>query len=176
MNRIIVSAVVICGSVALLAPNLRQVDEDPQDLAVSFQMAASDPQVNQVGTDWYAGGTTLQRGPNGHFYTSAYVDGATVNFMIDTGASVIALTGSDAAAAGLQWDEAQVRHIGSGASGPVYGVEAILRQVEVDGIVQKDVQAVIIPEGLEVSLLGQSFLSRIDNVEIQGDRMVLGGG
>lgn len=176
MNRFLVSAVLICGTVALLAPRLEGVGEDePGAAGNSFQIDAQDPQNAASGDDWYNGGTTLNRGHNGHFYADAYVEGTQVNFMVDTGASVIALTGADAMAAGLHWDEARVRPIGSGASGTVYGVEAVLKQVEVGGIVQQDVPAVIIPEGLEISLLGQSFLQRLNNVTIEGDRMVLGG-
>ena len=175
MNRFIVSAVLICGTVALLAPRLEGVGEDGATQIDVVEVNSADPEQGQPGTEWYAGGTVLDRGRNGHFYADAYVDGTHINFMVDTGASVIALTGADASAAGLQWDPAAVRPIGSGASGTVYGVGAVLKQVEVGGIVQQDVPAVIIPDGLEVSLLGQSFLQRLNTVTIEGDRMVLGG-
>lgn len=175
MNRFLVSAVLICGTVAVLAPRLEGVGEDEATQVNVVEVNSADPQQANAGADWYDGGTTLDRGHNGHFYADAYVEGTRVNFMVDTGASVIALTGADAMAAGLHWDEAKVRPIGSGASGTVYGVEAMLKQVEVGGIVQQDVPAVIIPEGLEISLLGQSFLQRLNNVTIEGDRMVLGG-
>ena len=47
--------------------------------------------------------------------------------------------------------------------------------MEVDGIEAQGVEAAIIPEGLDISLLGQSFLSKIENVQISGDEMRLGG-
>lgn len=178
MNRIFVCALVICGSVALLAPGLRQAEPAPEPADTTLQLEADDPRSDGSAStgDWYGDGTVLQRAGNGHFYARGTIEGAEINLMVDTGASVIALTGEDAMAAGLQWDDADVRNIGSGASGAVYGVQTILRQVDIDGIVQQDVPAVIVPEGLEVSLLGQSFLSRIDSVQIDGNRMVLGGG
>lgn len=175
MNRFFVSAVLICGTVALLAPRLEGVDGEDQTQVDVVEVDSTDPQQTTPGAEWYTGGTVLDRGRNGHFYAEAYVEGTHVNFMVDTGASVIALTGADASAAGLHWDPAAVRPIGSGASGTVYGVAAVLKNVEVGGIVQQDVPAVIIPDGLEVSLLGQSFLQRLNNVTIEGDRMVLGG-
>ena len=130
--------------------------------------------TSQATADWNAGGHTLHRTRDGHFYAEATVDGTPMRMMVDTGASVIALTAEDAVAAGLIWDDSKVMPIGTGASGTVYGVRARLSEVEIGGIVRRNVQAVIIPEGLEVSLLGQSWLSQVDTVEIVDDRMVLG--
>ena len=61
------------------------------------------------------------------------------------------------------------------ASGTVYGVPVTLAKVRLGGFETSGVRAVVVPEGLEVSLLGQSFLSQIDKVEIQQDNMILGG-
>ena len=122
--------------------------------------------------EWYAGGHSLQRQSDGHFYANGTVHGTSTQFLVDTGASVIALTGADARAAGLNWSDADIMPIGSGASGTVYGVATMIDEVEIGGLAQRNVRAVIIPEGLEISLLGQSFLSEIKSVEITGDRMV----
>ncbi len=126
-------------------------------------------------SEWYGGGHSLKRQPDGHFYANGTVQGASTEFLVDTGASVIALTGNDARAAGLTWSDSDIRQIGTGASGAVYGVATMIDQVEVGGLTQRNVQAVIIPEGLEISLLGQSFLSQIDSVEIVKDQMVWKG-
>ena len=122
---------------------------------------------------WYAGDHTLQRRSGGHFYASATIDGAPISMMVDTGASVIALTGADARAAGLHWDDNQVRKVARGASGAVYGVPTTLREVEIGGMARQNVSAIIVPNGLDVSLLGQSYLSQIGTVEIKGDTMVM---
>ncbi|MEL6528377.1 MAG: TIGR02281 family clan AA aspartic protease [Pseudomonadota bacterium] len=125
---------------------------------------------------WYGGDHTLTRQSDGHFYASATVEGVPVRMMVDTGASVIALTGRDASAIGIQWDEGQVGPIGRGASGAVYGVNTRLDEVEIGGITRRNVSAVIIPQGLDVSLLGQSYLSQLDAVEIANNQMVMSGG
>lgn len=124
---------------------------------------------------WSAGETVLPRGANGHFFADAQVNGVPVGFMVDTGASVIALTGPDASAAGLVWSDADVREVASGASGPVYGVFIRLERVELGRFEARNVDAVIVPDGLGISLLGQSFLRTIEPVRIEGDRMILGG-
>lgn len=124
---------------------------------------------------WSAGETVLPRGANGHFFADAMINGVPVGFMVDTGASVIALTGADATAAGLTWSDADVREVASGASGPVYGVYVRLDHVELGRHQVDNVEAIIVPEGLGISLLGQSFLRTIEPVRIEGDKMILGG-
>lgn len=94
-------------------------------------------------------------------------------FMVDTGASTIALTGEDAEAIGLYWSEDDIRRVARGASGAVYGVHVTLEQVELGGFEARNLSAIIVPEGLDISLLGQSFLGTIENVHIRGDEMVL---
>lgn len=124
---------------------------------------------------WYAGETVLERAGDGHFYAEASVDGQPVLFMVDTGASAVALTGEDAQELGLRWDDNALYKVGRGASGAVYGTQITIKELTLGSFRGQNVAAVIVPEGLPVSLLGQSFLSRIDNLEIAGDRMVLAG-
>ncbi|MEX0341362.1 MAG: TIGR02281 family clan AA aspartic protease [Erythrobacter sp.] len=123
---------------------------------------------------WVAGTTELPRAADGHFYADAAINGAQVNLLVDTGASVVALTARDAHAAGLFWSDADVRPVAHGASGPVRGVEVTLDRVVLGGHEARDVRAIIVPEGLALSLLGQSFLATIQPVRIEADRMVLG--
>lgn len=123
---------------------------------------------------WLAGGSVLERAGDGHFYLDARVDGQSVHFLVDTGASIVALTAEDGRAAGLDWNEDDVRPIGRGANGTVYGVPMKLARIEVDGLSAEGVEAAILPEGLDVSLLGQSFLAKLPGVAIEGDRMLLG--
>jgi aspartyl protease family protein len=121
------------------------------------------------------GQVTIDRMADGHFYANAKIVGTPVRFLIDTGASMIALTGNDARALGFSWHESELQRIGRGASGDVFGKPVMLNSVAVGGIEFNNLEAVIIPEGLDVSLLGQSFLGKIDNVQIERDRMTLGG-
>ncbi|MFW2351486.1 retropepsin-like aspartic protease family protein [Qipengyuania sp.] len=123
---------------------------------------------------WVAGTTELPRAADGHFYADAEINGSRVGFLVDTGASVVALTGADARAAGLIWSSADVRTVAQGASGPVSGVAVTLDSVALGGHEARNVAAVIVPEGLPVSLLGQSFLATVHPVRIERDRMVLG--
>lgn len=121
------------------------------------------------------GVTELRRAGDGHFYAGVSVSGRPVTMLVDTGASVVALTGADARAAGLHWNPAQLTVVAQGASGPVRGIAVKLDRLALGGHEARNVDAVIIPEGLPVSLLGQSFLATIEPVRIEKGRMLLGG-
>ena len=62
--------------------------------------------------------------------------------------------------------------VGQGASGDVHGEIVSLERVALGSTEAKDVGAVVLDEG-QMSLLGQSFLSKFKSVEIKGDKMVL---
>ena len=175
LGKYITFAIGVCGFAWLVVPSGDKAEESVASGETDVMHVRVDPNHKQSSTDWYSGDHTLERARDGHFYAEAYVSGTPIRMMVDTGASVIALTASDASAAGLYWDSSEVRHIGSGASGAVYGVPARLDQVEIGGIIRHNVDAVIIPEGLEISLLGQSYLSQINSVEINGGQMVMSG-
>ena len=87
---------------------------------------------------------------------------------------MVALTGADARAAGLDWSAAEIHEVAQGATGPVAGIRVTLDRITLGGHEARDVDAVIVPEGLPVSLLGQSFLSTVESVRIEQGRMVLG--
>jgi len=122
---------------------------------------------------WQPEEVVLSRNDDGHFYAEVASDSGSVMMLVDTGATTVALTGNDAAMMGIDWPSDRVRVIGRGASGDVYGVPVTLERIEVGGIEARGVQAVVVPEGLDVSLLGQSFLSKVNRVEVSGDEMVL---
>ena len=121
----------------------------------------------------WRGEVHLDRNSDGHFYTTAEIGGARIQAVVDTGASIIALPGADARKAGLTWDPDEVRPVGRGASGTVRGVIRTLPRIDVGGIVAENVTVMIIPNGLDIALLGQNFLSRVRKVEIRGGQMVL---
>ncbi len=159
------------------------VGQGAQDAAAAAATAtaASPPETRRTAraetqsyAAWAAGSTELPRAADGHFYAEASVDGIPLHFLVDTGATLIALTGEDAQALGLSWSDADVGLVAQGASGPVFGLHTRLESVRLGGHEAREVEAMIIPEGLGISLLGQSFLGTVQPVRIESDRMVLG--
>jgi aspartyl protease family protein len=126
----------------------------------------------QQSTEPGSGTVTLERSFDGHFYADARVNGATVHFLVDTGATGIALAADDARRAGLAFDSSQAEVIGTGASGQVLGKFVRLNRVELGLKSVNDAPAVILAGG-DRSLLGQSFLAEFGSVEIHNDTMVL---
>ena len=112
----------------------------------------------------------LVRSPDGHFYADAQVNGAQVHFMIDTGASIVALTPADAQRAGIALPTERARAMSAG--GEVEVIPVTVDRIAIGPLEARDVRGAVAGQ-LPISLLGQSFLSQIGSVEIRGDRMTL---
>jgi aspartyl protease family protein len=100
------------------------------------------------------------------------VNGELAKFIVDTGADVVALTTDDAERAGIKVDPSQFQVIGEGASGAVRGQPVMIDSIEVDGKLVNDVRGVVLADS-SLSLLGQSYLTRMGEVQMRGDTMVL---
>jgi aspartyl protease family protein len=118
------------------------------------------------------GSIELQRNSDGHFYADVRINGANLHMLVDTGASVIALSRDDAQMAGIATSIGMSDVVGRGADGAVHGEAIRLDTVELGPLSAQGLDAVVLNSG-EQSLLGQSFLSKFSSVEIQGDRMIL---
>jgi len=110
----------------------------------------------------------------GHFRVEGRVDGQFLQFVVDTGASVVALTAEDAAALGIHPAEIDFRALVKTANGTVRAAPVQLDMVEVSNIMVRDVAAMVLPDGaLSDNLLGLSFLSRLRRFEYADGKMVL---
>jgi aspartyl protease family protein len=112
----------------------------------------------------------------GHFLVHPTVDGRRVRMLVDTGASLIALTHEDARAAGIQVFPGDFKHRVSTANGIVAAAPVRLNEVRIGDISVRNVEAVVMPPGkLGTSLLGMSFLKRLQGFEIAQGRLILKG-
>ena len=110
----------------------------------------------------------------GHFKVDARIDGRHVDFMIDTGASLVVMRESDAAQVGIRPMRSNYTATVSTANGKIKAAPAKLDRVEIGGITVYDVPALVLPdEVLGQNLLGVSFLSRLKRYEYANGRMVL---
>ncbi len=158
--------------VAVIAPALKSGGSAPAvNQAMPVSGAVSRPgHVSATDPVTAPAPRELRRGPDGHFYADAQVNGTTIRFLVDTGASVVVLSRADAQRAGIQLPAA--RSVAMGVGGPIEVIPVTLDRVAVGGIEARGVQAAVADE-LPVSLLGQSYLQRVGSVEIRGDKMVL---
>jgi aspartyl protease family protein len=170
------AAVLLTGAATgLLLPVVSSVGQPEQPRVLDAAMPAAPRGATAVPDAW-AENVVLTRAVDGHFYADVAVDGVSLHMLVDTGASVVALTGADAEALGLTWDPAQVAPVAQGASGAVEGVNLVIPAMTLGDHEARNVPALVIPEGLEVSLLGQSFLSTLGQVQMSGEHMLLGNG
>lgn len=119
------------------------------------------------------GEVRLDRSGDSHFYADTEIDGTNIRMMVDSGASIIALTRRDAEAIGIDVDALPISGTARTAGGDVPMRTVVLDSVEIDGIDVRRVEAAVVDADMGVSLLGQSFLSKLDTVNIEGDTMTL---
>lgn len=116
----------------------------------------------------------VPRDARGHFQVDGRVEGRRLSFMIDTGASVIALTAGDAARLGIHPAQREFVMEVRTANGIVRAAPTQLDMVEVGDIVVRNVAALVLPDqALSDNLLGLSFLSRLRRFEYSDGRLVL---
>ena len=131
--------------------------------------AASGANSDASSTD---GSLELQRNADGHFYADVQINGTPAHMLVDTGATVIALSRDDARRAGVATSIGAGDVIGRGADGDVHGDVVTLDRVELGSAKAEKMPAIVLSSG-EQSLLGQSFLKQFKSVSIEGDKMVL---
>lgn len=119
------------------------------------------------------GEMVLTRAANGHFYADGKVNGADIRFIVDTGATTVALSRADATKAGLTYTDSDFTGTARGASGGVAFKPVKLDRVSLGTLEATNVDAAIIKGDLDVSLLGQSWLKQVGTVSISGDTMTL---
>lgn len=108
----------------------------------------------------------------GHVMLDAVVNGATVRFLVDTGASLVTLTPADARAAGIDPRQLAFDQRASTANGLVHMAAVSLREIRLGQLTVGDVPAAVI-ENLNVSLLGMTFLSRLHSYEMRDGKLTI---
>lgn len=120
------------------------------------------------------GELSIVRATDGMFHVPGKVNGADVEFIFDTGATSIALTAEDAERAGFKLKESDFQVEVSTANGVSRAAGVTLESLEIGGIVERRVKATVAkPAALDQSLLGHSFLDRLQSYEVRGDRLFL---
>lgn len=138
---------------------------------VALRLGAA--QVNMSGGQNGGGGNriVLSVGSGGHFMSAGSINGKAVQFMVDTGATSVAISQAEADRIGLKYTEGQ-RVMSSTANGQVPVHLVTLRSVRVGEVQVYDVEAVVVPAQMPFILLGNSFLGRFQ-MRRENDTMTL---
>lgn len=130
------------------------------------------PESEPAGVAW------LVKSEDGHFYAEAMVSeddgpGSRVRFLVDTGATMVALTPTDAQRIGFDPDTLVYDVQARSANGMVRAARVRLDHVTVSGVRVEDVEAVVLEQGLAQSLLGMSYLGDLSKIEASRDTLIL---
>ncbi|MEM7171968.1 MAG: TIGR02281 family clan AA aspartic protease [Pseudomonadota bacterium] len=109
----------------------------------------------------------------GHFLVDTEVNGEPVRFLVDTGATKVALAAKDAQRLGLTVDRLRFTEVYKTANGEVHAAPVTLRQIRIGQFVLRDVEAIVTNSPMNVSLLGMSYLGRLQSYEVRDNKMVM---
>ena len=113
----------------------------------------------------------LAADPRGHFVSQGLINGSPVRFLVDTGATTVALPAADAERLGIDYRKGErgFTHTAGGVV-PIYRVR--FDSVKLGTIELAGVDGIVIEQGLDIALLGMSFLNRVE-MQREGQTMVL---
>ena len=117
--------------------------------------------------------TAIPKAPDGHFWANAVVNSKAVRLLVDTGATVVVLTPADAQRLGFDVKTLPFDHKVSTANGQTTAALVNLTKVGVGQSEVRNVDALIVKEGLETSLLGMSYLGRLSRFEATPSSLIL---
>jgi aspartyl protease family protein len=118
----------------------------------------------------------IARSRSGDFQVSTQVNGARVDMVLDTGASAVVLTQEAAKVAGLPIEILSYSVDVETANGRTRAAPVTLDRISVGTLTERSVPALIAqPKALKSSLLGMSFLNRLESWEVRADRLMMRG-
>ena len=143
----------------------QQVAKPPAPALAASARPSSEPSARAAAAI-VSNSLTLRAGRDGHVYSEVNVNGVPIRMVVDTGATEIVLTLRDAAAIGFSAGSLSFTGRSSTANGVTRVAPITLREVRIGQLEIRDVHAAVV-EHLDVSLLGQSFLRRLDSYEMR---------
>ena len=149
---------------------VRYVEREPDPRAMAERPRGRKPARDE---DLFRYSVTLDRGRDGHFRAGAEINGRSIDVLVDTGATLVAMSYEDAARAGVAVHPGDFKYVSSTANGQARFARATLDQVRIGNIVVRNVPAAVSEPGrLGVTLLGMSFLSQV-RMEMRHGRLRL---
>ena len=170
MRNIMIFAAIMIGLGSFMAQMADKMTPTSASATTMARNAVSAETVAQAGIR----SLSIPRDARGHFQTDGRIDGQRVDFMVDTGASLVALNEKSAARFGLRPSRSDYNATVTTANGTIKAARTRLAMVELGGLVVRDVDAMVLPdEALSENLLGLSFLSKLKRFEYANGKMVL---
>ena len=162
---------VVAGATVIKTRNAEHVSPALAERAHSAPSPSVGPAIGS--TTPTARPAFVSKSKDGHFWAWARMDGQAVRVLIDTGATAVALTPEDAKRIGVDVDLLVYNRDVNTALGMTHAAPVILSHVSVEGADVSKVEALVVPQGLSASLLGMSYLGRLESFNANRQGMVL---
>jgi aspartyl protease family protein len=169
----LVASLVVLAAIAVAAPRVM-----PQLIAAAIGGSAPEEDVPPAAPAPSAAGSarqaTLRADRLGHFAANAVVNGRSTEMLVDTGASIVALTPATARRLGIHPAAGEYSLRMSTANGEASAAPVMLDEIRIGDVTVREVPAVVFAgDGLGVDLLGMTFLKRLTRFEVGGGQLVL---
>lgn len=158
------STLALMGILVLVVVQLSRMD-------TRFDLAV--PEVGLPEQVVEGGETRVKRAPDGHYWLRARINGHEANFLVDTGATLTAVSSETAAAAGLEPREVGVPVRMQTANGAVAAQLTTIDELRFGNVVARGLDAAIAPGLGPTNVIGMNFLSRLASVRLEGEMMIL---
>lgn len=173
MGILVVGSLLIVGAVGQFG---KTGDAGPESAAQARQAPEPGPEspVQQAARFGATGDELIVRaGPNGQFMVDAVVDGIEIRFLVDTGATRVVLTAEDAERLGYRLDGLDYSERYQTANGEILGAPVVLPELRIGDLEIEDVRSSVIRAPLSTSLLGMTFLNRLESFEVRDEGLIL---
>lgn len=173
MGILVAGCLLVVGALSQFG---RAGDAGPEPAAQARQAPEPAPEsrVQQAARSSATGDELLVRaGPNGQFMVDAVVDGVEIRFLVDTGATRVVLTAEDAERLGYRLDGLDYSERYQTANGEILGAPVVLPELRIGDLEIEDVRSSVIRAPLSTSLLGMTFLSRLESFEVRDEGLIL---
>lgn len=117
--------------------------------------------------------TRIRMSPDGHFYARVRFGGIERRMLIDSGATVTAVSSSTAAAAGLKVGRGPFPMLVRTANGTIAADTATIPELRVGDVIARDLAVVVSPSFGDVDVIGMNFLSRLQSWRVEGRTLIL---
>ena len=166
---LIASVAAVCAIGAAQAVGAFETNPPPQGTS----SAAPQADVAMVTPTAPSGAAEVDKSPDGHYWANADVNGHQIRFLVDTGATAVALTADDARRLGLDPGTLTYSYSVTTANGIARAAPVKLESVAVGSARITQVDAFVLDHGLETSLLGMTYLGRLSRFEATPTSLIL---
>lgn len=150
-----------------------QAQKDKMMMLEQIQQTKSNPNAFMNKPEVIAQSVSFKVASNGHYYIPVSINGSSVNFIADTGASSIFLTQTDAKRIGINTDNLNYTHVYNTANGQVKAADTLVGSFKVGPIELGNIPVTVSSGGGTQSLLGMSFFSRLNRYEVKNSMLTL---